>query len=95
MSWIDSYATLYAVVSLVVALAAFVAGRRFRVDAGNGQTAVFAMLAGLVWPILVLGLLQLAIVHAAGRLVRYVDRPAEQSVRPEQVRFGVAILTAR
>lgn len=95
MSWIDSYAPLYAVVSLLAAVAAFVAGRRSRVDAGSVRTAVFATLSGLVWPILLLGLLQLAMIHAAGWLVRYVDRPARQSVRPQQVPFGGAMLTAR
>ncbi len=95
MDWIVSPIALYVVTALVAALAAFAAGRRFRVDTGVGSTILLALVAGLVWPVLLLGLSQLAIVHGVARLLRHIDGMAEPSTRPKRAPLGVAMLTAR
>ena len=95
MYWFASPIALYAVMSLAGAVAAFGAGRRFRVDTEAASTKLFALVAGLVWPVLLVGLLQLAIVHAAARLLRYVDGLADPSVLSEKAPLGAGILMVR
>lgn len=94
MDWFASPA-VYAVVALMGAVAALAASRRFRVDTGAGSVLLFALIAGLVWPVVLVGLLQLAIVHAAARLLRHADRKADPSGLPTKAPLPMAMLTAR
>lgn len=79
---------LYAGVALACAFAAFLVAEWSRVPGmpAPGHPGVLALLAGLLWPVLVIGLAQLAAIVAARACVRAVARRRVTTEQREESR---------
>ena len=75
--------SLYAAVAVVVAVAAPMLAERLRtpgVPAPNNPS-LYAVLAGLLWPVLLVGVAQWAAIAAVARRMRRAPAPAPAPVR--------------
>ena len=90
MMWIG----VYAAVAIVVAIAAFLLAERLRTPGvpAPDNPGRYAVLAGLLWPVVLVGVAQWALIAAVAERLRRAPAPARRATSPMRAPRTAGIL---